>query len=71
MEQLNIEIINPKARRLLRDLERLNLISIKKMPEMLSTLFARFKKDSEVEITDEEIIAEVEAVRKELYEKKG
>jgi hypothetical protein len=65
MESLRIDIVNPKARAILRDLAALNLIRIKKdkskseFPELL----ARLKKHSGDTPSLEEITEEVEAVR--------
>ena len=71
METITINIINPKAKKLIKDLVDLDLISIKEPSEK-----SNIKKFLELtinpsleEISLEEITDEVEAVRKEMYEK--
>ena len=71
METYRIEILNPKAKSLLKDLADLDLIRIKKgqvkseFQEVLTKL--RINADSVPDI--DEITAEVESVRKARYEK--
>jgi predicted nucleic acid-binding protein len=69
MEALNVEIVNPKAKVLLENLESIGLIHIK--PEVsLSEMLARLRRN-ELDIPSEEDIAkEVELVRQYRYEKK-
>ncbi|MES2062911.1 MAG: hypothetical protein V4456_13380 [Bacteroidota bacterium] len=72
MDTLKINIINPKAFKLLDDLADMSLISIQDSPknnfaELLNNL--RDKSDSAPGL--DEITKEVEAVRAELYGKKS
>ncbi|MCK9270813.1 MAG: hypothetical protein M0P50_10300 [Bacteroidales bacterium] len=71
MESLRIEIINPKAKRLLKNLADLELIRIKKeqVKSDFSELLTRFRNQSEEAPSLEEITKEVESVRKARYEK--
>lgn len=72
METLEIDIINPKARQIIKSLAELNLIVIrdnsssKSLDELLSKL--RSKGSS---LSAEEITEEVELVRSKRYEKKA
>ena len=71
METIRIDIINPKAKNLLKDLADLNLIKIskeKKKPDF-SILLKKLRTKSKDEISLEEITNEVEQVRKSRYEK--
>ena len=69
MEALNVQIINPKAKSLLLNLEEMNLIQIK-TNSGLSEIFAKLRRN-EVEVpTPEEIAEEVELVRQKRYEAK-
>ncbi|MBK7478461.1 MAG: hypothetical protein IPI69_01160 [Bacteroidales bacterium] len=71
MESLIIEIINPKAKSLIKSLADMNLIRIKKeevrceLKELLDSL----RKYSDEAPSLDEITKEVESVRKALYEK--
>ena len=71
MESLKIDIINPKAKKLLRNLADMNLIKIRKekddneFKEILKKL--RAKSDSSPSL--DEITKEVESVRKDRNEK--
>jgi hypothetical protein len=70
MDTLKINIINPKALKLLNDLADMNLISIQDSPknnftDLLNTL--RSKNDSAPSL--DEITKEVEAVRSKRYAK--
>ena len=71
MESLIIEIINPKAKRLLKNLADLELIRIKKeqVKSDFSELLTRFRNQSEEAPSLAEITKEVESVRKARYEK--
>ncbi|MDD3130301.1 MAG: hypothetical protein RBR47_03965 [Bacteroidales bacterium] len=71
MESLRIEIINPKAKRLLKNLADLELIRIKKeqVKSDFSELLTKFRNQSEEAPSLEEITKEVESVRKARYEK--
>jgi hypothetical protein len=64
---LEIDILEPKARKLLEDLAAMNLISIKdSRNERLRGLLEKLSSRSE-EISIEEITEEVELVRAERY----
>ena len=71
MESLRIEIINPKAKRLLQNLADLELIRITKdqVKSEFSELLLKLRSQSESVPSLEEITKEVEAVRKVRYEK--
>lgn len=71
METIRIEILNPKAKSLLKDLADLNLIRIDKVKvkSEFKELLDKFRSNSEHTPTLEEITAEVEAIRKARYEK--
>lgn len=73
MESLTITLRNPKAKKLLKDLEDLNLITINSVQKskddflaLLDTMRTRNKKSPSLT----EITKEVEAVRKKRYAKK-
>ncbi len=71
MNTLQIDVLNPKANKLLQDLAALNLISIKKITEdgflkMVSKLRAKAKNNP---LSLEEITQEVELVRTKRYAK--
>jgi hypothetical protein len=63
MSTLKVEILNPKAAKLLKDLADMNLITINKFPENnFSKALARFRtKEKKPSLAD--ITAEVEIVR--------
>ena len=71
METIKIDILNPKAKALLKDLANLELIRIRK--EKTNTdftdLLKKFRSKSDSAPGLEEITQEVEAVRKARYEK--
>ena len=70
METIRIDILNPKAKNLLKDLAELNLIKIKKEKKSdFSNLLKKLKSKSKEEISLDEITKEVESVRKSRYEK--
>lgn len=71
MEYIRIEIINPKAKRLIKDLADMGLIKIKKeqAKSELSELLDKLRNQSENTPSLEEINKEVESVRKARYEK--
>jgi hypothetical protein len=73
MKTYQIDILNPKAARLLQDLADLKLISIKetKQQDFLDIVSKLRKKASSNIPTLEEITKEVETVRAERYAKKG
>ena len=71
MGTIRIEILNPKAKALLKDLANLDLIRIKKEPSQpdFSELLKRFRIKSDEAPDLDEITKEVESVRKTRYEK--
>lgn len=71
METIQIDILNPKAKKLLKDLADLNLIKINKTKykSEFSTLLKKLRAKSKDEISLDEITKEVEQVRKSRYEK--
>lgn len=71
METIRIDIINPKAKKLLKGLADLNLIKInkEKYKTDFSTLLKKLRAKSKEEISLDEITKEVEEVRKSRYEK--
>jgi hypothetical protein len=71
MEFYKIEIINPKAKKLIKNLAAMDLIRIKKdnsNSEFIQVL-SRLRKDSENAPSLEEISQEVELIRKARHEK--
>ncbi|MDR0295696.1 MAG: hypothetical protein LBH91_05855 [Prevotellaceae bacterium] len=69
MEALNVQIVNPKAKSLLLNLEAMNLIRIEVKP-MLSEILAKLRRN-EVEMPIlEKIAKEVDLVRQKRYEAK-
>lgn len=71
METISIDILNPKAKSLLKNLAELNLIRInkKEVKSEFLDLLTKLRINSEDSLTLEEITAEVEEVRKARYEK--
>ena len=69
MESLSIEIINPKAKTLLRNLAAMNLIQIKNQPTLASMLTTLRRNEAQVPSL-EEITQEVELVRQARYDNK-
>ena len=71
METILIDIINPKAKALLKDLADLNLIKIKKekVKSEFVELLEKLRLDSDETPSIDEITNEVEKARKERYEK--
>ena len=69
MATLSVEILNPKAKKLLQDLAELRLISIseKESNPFFSTIKKLRSKKSEISL--DEITKEVEAVRTKRYGK--
>jgi len=64
MEKIKIDILNPKARKLLNDLEELDLIAIRKSSEKnFSDVVKRIREKSGDRLTESEIAKEVEVVR--------
>ncbi len=70
MESLRIDIVNPKAKSILKDLADLDLIRIKKekMKSEFIELLEKLRIDSDKTPSLDDITAEVEAVRKARYE---
>jgi hypothetical protein len=71
METISIEILNPKAKAILKDLADLDLIRIKKekSENAFSEVLKKFRSKSDEAPSLEEITREVEAVRKARHEK--
>jgi len=71
METIRVDIINPKAKKLLKDLADLNLIRInnENYKSDFSTLLQKIRAKSNKEISFDEITKEVDQVRKSRYEK--
>ena len=71
METIRIDILNPKAKALLKDLANLDLIRIRKenSENAFSEVLKKFRSKSDEAPSLEEITKEVEAVRKARYEK--
>lgn len=72
METLRIDIVNPKAKKIIKDLAELNLISIRDKDPVKSfaSLLNRLRsKDKDISL--EEITKEVELARSKRYGKKG
>ncbi len=71
METIKIDILNPKAKSLLKDLADLKLIRIQKneVRTEFQELLDKFRMKSAEAPSFEEITNEVEAVRKARYEK--
>lgn len=71
METLSIDLINPKARNLLNDLEELNLIKINfdNNANDFQNLLNKLRSKGLAPLNDEEIQAEVRIVRKQRYGK--
>jgi predicted CoA-binding protein len=70
METMNIEIVNPKARKLLNNLADLNLIAIKPQISFDQLLGNLRSKEASVPSL-EEITEEVEMVRQARYDKQS
>ncbi|MFO8066810.1 MAG: hypothetical protein R6U11_04430 [Bacteroidales bacterium] len=73
MDSIRIEILNPKARKLLKDLAELKLIKISESSDRkseLKLLLDKLRAKSDNTPSLEEIEKEVETVRKARYEKK-
>jgi len=74
METLRIEIVNPKAKRLLQDLADLNLISISKSLDSKTDfrkLLSKLRSDSDTAPSLDEINMEVENARALRYASKS
>lgn len=72
METMKIEIVNPKAKRILEELADLNLISIKKEDSLKSfDALLRKLRSKKSPLSLDEITKEVEIVRAKRYAKKS
>jgi hypothetical protein len=71
METIKVDILNPKAKTILKNLADLNLIRIKssKVKSELKDLLTRLRINQDESPSLDEITAEVELVRKNRYEK--
>ena len=71
METIQIDILNPKVKRLFKNLADLNLIKISKQKNKsdFSSLIQKLRTKSTDEISLDEITKEVEKVRKKRYDK--
>ena len=71
METIRIDILNPKAKTLLKDLADLDLIRIKKdkVKSELKDLLDKFRMNADEAPSLDDITDEVESVRKSRYEK--
>jgi hypothetical protein len=71
MESIIIEILNPKAKSLLKNLADLNLIKIRKEKDniALTELLTRLRTKSDDSFSLEDISSEVESVREKRYDK--
>ncbi|GHT19811.1 hypothetical protein AGMMS4957_04930 [Bacteroidia bacterium] len=69
MEAISVEIVNPKAKKLLQNLVELNLIQIVPRTE-LSDMLAKLRRNASEVPSLEEITAEVETVRQIRYARK-
>jgi hypothetical protein len=71
METLSIDVINPKARNILNNLEDLNLIKINfdNQANEFQNLLSKLRSKGIAPLSDEEIQAEVKIVRKQRYGK--
>lgn len=70
METVQIDILNPKAKKLLKDLADLNLIKInrEKTETDFSAFLNKLRTESKNDLSLEEITDEVNRVRKSRYE---
>ncbi len=70
MNTLTIDIINPKAEKLLKDLAELNLITIKTNDENgFTKMLKKLRSNKSKVISFDDITKEVEKVRAKRYEK--
>ncbi len=71
MESLRIEIVNPKAKNIIKNLADMDLIRIKKekVKNEFAELLAKMRRNSDQAPSLEEITKEVESVRKSRYGK--
>ena len=73
METLRIDIVNPKAKRIIKDLADLNLINIRDAKDAMKSFETLLKKlrSKGKGISLDEITKEVELVRSRRYGEKG
>jgi len=71
METIKVDILNPKAKSILKNLADLNLIRIKstRVKSELKDLLNRLRDNKDKTPSLEEITSEVELIRKSRYEK--
>jgi len=70
METIKVDILNPKAMKLLKDLADLNLIAIRKSDKSnFSEVLKILRSKSTTTLSPEEIANEVETVRSRRYNK--
>lgn len=70
METVQIDILDPKAKKLLKDLADLNLIKIKETEKSdFSAILTKLRTKPAESLRLEDITTEVEDVRKSRYEK--
>ena len=68
METIKVDILHPKARKLLKDLADLNLISIRKSTKSdFSEVLSKLRSKSETVPDLDEITREVEKIRSRRY----
>ncbi|MDR3095299.1 MAG: hypothetical protein LBU62_11800 [Bacteroidales bacterium] len=70
MEAISVEIVHPKAKKLLQNLVELDLIHIKPQAS-LSDILAKLRKNEAEIPSSEDITEEVETVRQARYAKKA
>lgn len=72
MDTVKVSILNPKAKRLLKDLAELNLISIRDVSKGgFSKLLNKLRSKDGAQLSLDEITSEVEIVRSKRYGKKS
>jgi len=72
MDTLRIEILNPKAKRLLKDLADLNLIAIQDTTKIgFAYVLKKLRSKAKLAPSLDDITKEVETVRSKRYAKKG
>jgi hypothetical protein len=72
MDTMRIDILNPKAARLLKDLADLNLIAIRDTSKNgFATVLKKLRSKAKSAPTFDEITSEVELVRSKRYAKQG
>lgn len=70
METVKIDILNPKARKLLKNLADLDLISIRKSSKSnFSEVIEKLRSQSDSALSSDEIAREVEIIRSRRYDK--